>query len=637
MEKGGTVDLAGSQLVAARRDFNTTWLRFALRELGHFLGRPASARAKVAGPEGTHPVVFVGNTAASLVGAAPAPAGHVSARRARGRTTVTITGEGRALKQAILEFLSRLDVARPGAPRTRAGEYPVRPLTEIRGLYAHQHWAYAYPYSLRTWKLRDWKAYIDFLAHLGLNRLQIWPMVDIMPHPFSKGDARYLAMLDSVAKYARDQRGMEVSIGTCGNTVGKPGADRVPISQRDYFPSEERLDIRKRPALERLLAARADFYRRVPSARAHWIIDSDPGGYQNSTEADFRRLLTRSRDRLNAIDPDRILEYWMWFGWERCCAALYGWTRRREPREPDFAAYMQALAEARGPWRFLVCRDDTVETAVQQEVAERSIYYPYGALEMEPSTPFTLNKLRTIDYIERRARATTGLLGFQGNAQTPLVQLPNIYCFAMAALGRRPRGDHAALLKLGVRLCPELGADLASGWRLLHSEKLCDAPKLKAVAARLERKAAREPAPGVLGSVCPMEPADIATDLALMLRVRAAELAAIRKLTAKSLTDFLAASLAWYGRHRYRWYVYQTSRIYLTHSHESPIRSRRERLASPWARLLTRDRNEADRLLAQARKALLARDLPEKEVDLILAEWEVLHEPERRRVHKHQA
>ena len=46
------------------------------------------------------------------------------------------------------------------------------------------------------------------------------------------------------------------------------------------------------------------------------IIDSDPGGYPDSTNAEFVNLLLQHRKMLNDLRPGIELDYWMDWGWQ---------------------------------------------------------------------------------------------------------------------------------------------------------------------------------------------------------------------------------------------------------------------------------------------------------------------------------
>ena len=55
------------------------------------------------------------------------------------------------------------------------------------------------------------------------------------------------------------------------------------------------------------------------------IIDSDPGGWHGSTNADFVRLLGEHRKMLDRVRPGIELIYWMHAGWQ-------GWSRFYGPQ-----------------------------------------------------------------------------------------------------------------------------------------------------------------------------------------------------------------------------------------------------------------------------------------------------------------
>src|SRR5439155_1860969 len=140
---------------------------------------------------------------------------------------------------AVLELARQVSVSPvDGSIPDRVNELEI-PDFGLRGMYAHQHWQYNYPYALRSWSLDDWKRYVDLLAYLRINLFQLWTMDGILPDPLSPNDKKYLAKYNEVIRYARDERGMkQVWPGECANNIATSDHG-TPIERREYFVVEE--------------------------------------------------------------------------------------------------------------------------------------------------------------------------------------------------------------------------------------------------------------------------------------------------------------------------------------------------------------------------------------------------------------
>ena len=101
-------------------------------------------------------------------------------------------GDDLGVQYAVYEFMDRLIVTREGCFVSDEIHYREKPAYRLRGMYAHLHWQYNKPYALWSWNFEDWKEYIDLLARLRFNLLQIWSFVGSMPDPLSEGDHAFL-------------------------------------------------------------------------------------------------------------------------------------------------------------------------------------------------------------------------------------------------------------------------------------------------------------------------------------------------------------------------------------------------------------------------------------------------------------
>ncbi len=382
-----------------------------------------------------------------------------------------------------------------------------RPAFATRGMYAHLHWAYARPYALRSWTMEDWQGYCDLLTRLGFNTLQIWPMMELLPHPLSAEDRAWLERFARIVDYAQRQRGLRVIIGSCPNNITED-ARGVPIERRDYFDFEKRLDPGDPASLARILEARSDLYQRVPRADAYWVIDSDPGGWKGSPSSAFVDVLIGHRkliDRYGRRPPEQPLVYWMWFGW--------GTGSREENWRTTLVEMKARLPE---PWGLHACLPEHLAACRELGLLGKAIWFPYNLVEIEPSAPLTELRHERIDTSLALA-AEAGLTGVQGNAQTPLAQLPNIAYLADRSWGLPAGSRTESLTRLARAILPERPELLVDGWASLA---VPNASMARSHAARL-RQAAERPSAGFLPAGWPER---VTGDLATMLELHAAAL-----------------------------------------------------------------------------------------------------------------
>ncbi len=438
-----------------------------------------------------------------------------------GRPVVVAAGAtDRGTRHAIYEFIRQVDVSggRPLLP-TRLG-IRQKPSFELRGVYAHQHWAYNYPYALRTWSVEEWKLYVDLLAYLDVNLLQIWSMAGILPVPLSKDDEEFLRRYPPVIEHAQKNHAMEVWIGECANNVCAKG-NVPPVAERLYFDVEMLKNPGDPQQLAELTKARSAFYEICNNADGYWVIDSDPGGWEGSPAEEFVSILSENRkliDRHARLGKKAKLIYWMWVGW--------GTGPREDNWQRTIEQMRQRIPE---PWWITVSWDGHWQVADEAGVTPKAIYYPYGAVEPEPSLPFTtVVPKAVIDALDVEDRVAT-VQGAMANAQTPLCQLPNLYFFTRAiwdmALRREDR--KASMHQLARLIYPQRADVLTAAWMSLGHP---DAPKAEDLAEELNRLCDQEQLgrPGPVGLKLFPDYSLVARDLARQLRIHAAAVAFCR-------------------------------------------------------------------------------------------------------------
>lgn len=416
-----------------------------------------------------------------------------------------------------------------------------RPHIRIRSMYAHLHWAYNNPYSLRTWSLEDWKRYIDLLAHLGFNCMQMWPMMELLPHPLSKEDEAYLKKYAEIIDYLHEQRGMKGFVVSCPNNITEDSRG-VPIEKREYFDFEKLLDPGEPENLKRILEHRSDLYRTVPNADGYSVIDSDPGGWKGSPTSAFVDILAGHReliDKYGKRPSEQPLIYWTWMGWG---------TGTREQNIDQAVGGM--VERVRPPWMITVFWPEHIAACEKYKLKDKAIHFPYGLIENEPCGPLTDLRIELIKG-EARWPIDHGLQAAQGNAQTPLVQLPNIIAYSMVLWGEDPADPvDGAIPRLARGLvCRDANA-VVEGWMSLTRG---DAEESRQLAERIRTLVADETTRGSLASIIGDWRHRILEDLTFMLDIHAGALEFARAAAGDTENAALTGKLSVYLLSVGRW------------------------------------------------------------------------------------
>jgi hypothetical protein len=383
---------------------------------------------------------------------------------------------------------------------------------KLVGMYIHMHWGYNHPYAARTWTFDDWRGYLTGLRGLGFNLVQIWPMLDTMPLPLTPSDRAHLEKLGQVIDMAHGL-GMRVHVGASANTIGNAQAADYPFETRPYFTAARRLNPGDNGEVAELMAARRVFMEPLAQADGFWIIDSDPGGYPGSTPAEFAELFEAHRTMLDGLRPGVELLYWMWQGWADDFDGSGGWG---DSPQPCWREALERLIEIDPePWGIEACWKGHFALTEALGLRDKTIYYPYGAIESEPSFPFTdwnpprLQETFACIPAEQRPR------GVLGNAQSHCLQLPHTYLFRHLAAG----GDAGTvdLAAFGERIAPGLGEAVAQAWPALASD---DSGGMANALAALPSGRAQEL--GDLAGLCFNQVDRLVADLRSQLELRAA-------------------------------------------------------------------------------------------------------------------
>jgi hypothetical protein len=239
----------------------------------------------------------------------------------------------------------------------------------------------------------------------------------------------------------------------------------------------------------------------------------------------------------------------MWAGWSQTSFAE-SW--QNAPQDAWREVIAGLLRHAPEPWRVNACWPGHFQTLREQGQLHRALYFPYNALEYEPSFPLTNWQPRPHDPLPaalRRIPAQDHPLGLMANAQSHCLQLPHIYLFSHLAQDR-PLST-LDLPGFASRLLPRAAEPLCRGWRALAAE---EPEPMRRAREQLSRLPSRTLRPGELGGLLFRSPQRLIDDLILQLHTMET-LARIRGLplhdpeTRPAIRRFHAAASRWQQRH----------------------------------------------------------------------------------------
>ncbi len=442
------------------------------------------------------------------------------------------------------EFMELLAVAGTGTLLT-GGLPAAEPTTsadkKLIGMYVHQGWVYNHPYAARTWTDEDWHGYLDGLHRLGFNLVSIWPQLETMPHPLTRSDRAKLEQHRRVIDVAHKEFGMKVWIILCPNIIPIDDyARRVTFEQRPYYGADFHINPADPQAVDAMMVRRERLLKPLAEMDGVVIIDSDPGGYPNSTNKEFVNLLVRHRRLLDRLRPEAIeLVYWCWAGWAAYCR-YYATGKFGEGTEKEFLETLTLLKEQNPePWGLARGLEYAQKLGLQSKV----INFSYGAIELEPVFPIT-NFGPHAGGDPYKAGHEMAPRGTQANAQTHCVQLPGTFAFSRGARGL-PLAD-----KDYVQFADELirgqGERILAAWQALSG---LESEPMKKQAAELATVLKAKLEPGPLKGLLFGDGRRFVKDLYLMLRVKVACMDFIAAVNQNlPLRQPLAEFISWFDR-----------------------------------------------------------------------------------------
>ncbi|MBA3709546.1 MAG: hypothetical protein H0W83_12090 [Planctomycetes bacterium] len=364
-------------------------------------------------------------------------------------------------------------------PAGLAAAEPTNPVRSLVGFYLHACWDFAYPYAVRSWSPDDYRGMFRLLRRLDFDTVMLWPVVEAIPMPLSAADRADLQHFRSTIADAQ-AAGLRCWLTQCAALGCDPAIAAKPWLERNFYPARRIVRLDDAAQRQDYFAHRAAIMGELNNADAYVTIDGDPGGYAGARPGDFVDIFRADRAtiaRVGSHPREQQVIPWLWAGWGTAGV----WT---ESVAPYLAASAAALAAARPelePFSVLPGRNFTIEhhnrrhcleAVARHGLAAAAVTFLYQAIEFEPIPPAiepAFDRIRTMMHQEAAGiRAGRGVFG---NAQQPLLQLPNLWFFARAA--RDPAYLDRPDATVFADLAAFLGGDptlLSPAWRSLRAE-----------------------------------------------------------------------------------------------------------------------------------------------------------------------
>lgn len=431
------------------------------------------------------------------------------------------------------------------------------PAFEHVGFYTHGGWVFDYPLAPRSWQRADYAAMFQLLKRMGYDTVQIWPLLEAIPMPLTTADRAELTAFRPIIDDGR-AAGLRTWMALCPNLTTLPAIASVPWRQRNPYPFMRTIRYDSASETADYLAHRRAMIEILNNADGYVTIDGDPGGYADAQPQHFVNVFLNDRaaiEQFGTHPAQQSVIPWLWCGW----GTRGVWA---EPIEPFIRATLDLLpAQLPEPWALLAGRSDrdghangrtNLRLIDEYNLESRSMLLFYEAIEFEPVPPSATLRFADIRrYFQEEAALHRKASGVMGNAQQPIMALPNIYFFARLArdVGYAGKTDDAVL--------DDLAAFLGGPPALLQPAWKCLALPLAGIPETLPAQLRATTLTGEAAAFIPGGPA-------LYLDILAAQVDSRRRmLTAMTLptgTDAQAATAVaegtdalvdWWSRHHY--------------------------------------------------------------------------------------
>jgi len=433
-----------------------------------------------------------------------------------------------------------------------------------RGFYLHEGWFFNYPFAVRTWEREDFSKMFHLLQRMGYDQVGIWPMLEAIPMLLSTVDSLALSSFKRTIDDAHDAS-LECWLIQCANLTPDPSISAKPWNQRNPYHVWKHIRLDDPKEAEPYLAHRSKMISILNNADAYVTIDGDPGGYEGARPEEWLKMFQSDRSALDryGVNPTKQrLIPWVWCGWGT--KSTWGGDATNPPIriKPYTSATMKLFKSAMPePWEMFpgrshredwACGRVNIELTDSLGLMNRSTIFCYEAIELEPTPPAAILQF---DYIRRILREESEFAavakGIFGNAQQPVMALPNIYFFARGAY------DLAYLNKTNEEILTDFADFLGGLSSLLVPAWDCMNRKLETLPADLPQRLRTTRLTSESAKFIPGGPERYLEILAQQAESRIKLLQSIAKpaisdeQAAKSIADGITSLVNWWNVHRY--------------------------------------------------------------------------------------
>jgi len=439
-----------------------------------------------------------------------------------------------------------------------------KPAFRHRGFYLHEGWFFNYPFAVRTWQRDDFAKMFMLLKSMGYDQVGIWPMLEAIPMPLHEKDKLALNEFRNTIDDAH-KASLECWLMQCPNLTPDSSVLSKPWQQRNPYHNWKNIRLDDPGQADPYLLHRTAMMAILNNADAYVTIDGDPGGYPGAKPEDWLKVFLSDRAAIDkyGVDPERQrLIPWVWCGWgtER----VWGGNPLNPPAliKPFSSGSMKLLKTAMPePWELLPGRSHranwangrvNIELADSLGLMNRSTLFCYEAIEFEPTPPAAILQFDLIRKILREeSKFASSASGIFGNAQQPIMVLPNIYLFARGTI------DLDYLYKSDLAVLKDFADFLGGSAEILVPAWDCLNRNLKTLPTNLPKqlrnlKLVNEPAKYIPGG--PDRYLNILSqqvECRIRLLQATSEPSTSDEQVAKKIAEGLQALIIWWNVHRY--------------------------------------------------------------------------------------
>lgn len=295
------------------------------------------------------------------------------------------------------------------------------------GFYLYNNSDAHYPFSIKTWSISDYSTMFNLLNGMGYDKVMLWPMLEAIPAPLDQEDSLALEEYQYLINLAH-LAGMSCWVVqhanlTASTQFDEPWQDRIP------YDSWKQVKFDEPQELEPYLAHRRRVISNMNNADAYLTI------YGDLEASDLLKVFQSDRAILDSVgdQPPPVLMPWIGGGKE----AWPVWGGNPVLIKPfNMRGIGPLMGHLPEPWGLMVVKSnhDDLAWADSLGLIPKITILCYEAIENEPTPPVSHLQFDTIRKVLRReSNYMNSMKSLFTSAQFPVMELPNMYFFGMAA------------------------------------------------------------------------------------------------------------------------------------------------------------------------------------------------------------